>query len=249
MGSFVRSGTILAAVLVAACNTPVPTEDAPALAAERAGSGGDELAFGPRAHPFGRSMPQWTATWWRWEMSIPAAVNPGLDATGEHCGEGQRGNVWFLATVFAPGSVTRTCTMPPHRAVLVTLSSLLNDYPCPDPNFHPAPGQSLEGFLAQGAAAVENGVNQLNLSVDGQPVPDLFAHRTSTGLFHFTGDPSLATALDPCVTGQRQVAVADGYLVMLKPLSRGHHTVRLGASDVNGFQSDVTYNLTVRGGD
>jgi hypothetical protein len=96
---------------------------------------------------------------------------------------------------------------------------------------------------------VEDGVNQLNLSVDGQPVPDLFLHRAPTGLFHFTGDRSLATALDPCVIGHRQLAVADGYFVMLKPLARGHHTVRFGAADVTGFHSDVTYMLTVRGDD
>lgn len=203
------------------------------------------LAFNANAHPYGTSMVNWSESWWRWLMSIPAASNPNLDNTGADCGIQQGSDVFFLASNFG-GSVTRTCTVPAKAALLVPLSALLNDYPCPPEfGFEPPPGQSLEQFLAEGAAAVEDGVTTLSLTVDGVDMPGLFDYRYGTPLFHFTGDPSLTAAIDPCVTGSDQVAVADGFYVMLKPLAPGAHTVTFGAASPN-VQSSITYDLTVR---
>jgi hypothetical protein len=202
------------------------------------------LAFPPEAHAYGYSLPEWNQRWWRWELSIPAPVNPGLDPLGVHCAEGQEGPVWYLGSSFGSGSVERTCTVPAGKAILVNLSSLLNDYPCPDPNFQPAAGQSLEEFLAEGARQVEDGVNQLSLTVDGVPVPDLFDRRAPTGLFTFTGALSLQVAIDPCITGTEQQAVSDGFFVLLKPLPAGEHTIAFGAV-TPAVQTSLTYHVDV----
>jgi hypothetical protein len=70
----------------------------------------------------------------------------------------------------------------------------------------------------------------------------------SQDLFNIKGDPSLATTLDGCVTGGQQPAVTDGYLFMVKPLSRGQHTLVWHQKDSFGMGGDTTliYHLTVR---
>jgi len=240
-----RAAVACTLLLATACESAPPTGQDPSPDLAQSGIG--ELAFAANAHPFGHSLTDWSEAWWRWEVSIPTDRNPGLDLTGANCAEGQGGEVWFVGALFASGEVTRTCTIPAHRALLVNLSGVLNDYPCPDPGFQPAPGQSLEEFLAEGARAVEDGVNGLGLSVDGVSIPALFERRYPTGLFDFTGDPSLRTSIDACITGSSQVAVADGFFVLLKPLHPGAHTVVFTAESVNGVHTSVTYDLTVNG--
>ena len=92
-----------------------------------------------------------------------------------------------------------------------------------------------------------DGVNGLTLTVDGQTVPNLFAYRSTTPLFSFTGNPSLQTSIDPCITGSSQPAVSDGYFIIVKPLESGNHTVVFTASDVQGVHTSITYNLTIQG--
>lgn len=204
------------------------------------------LAFGPNSHPYGASMVTWTERWWQWETSVGTTRNPSLDTTGAHCGVNQSGPVWFLGTTFGSGSVTRSCTIPGERALLVNLSGILNDYPCPDPNFHPAPGETLQHFLRHGARQVVDTVNGLNLTVDNAVLPNPFSYRYTSPLFHFTGAASLSKSIDPCITGSRQPAVSDGYYVMVRPLQPGSHTVVFTASDTGGTTTKVTYRLTVR---
>ncbi|MGH9975265.1 MAG: hypothetical protein ACRD8Z_05440, partial [Nitrososphaeraceae archaeon] len=61
------------------------------------------------SEPFGRSYEDWTAKWWQWLLSIPNSENAAVDTTGEHCGVGQNGSVWFLAGTTG-GKNIRSCT-------------------------------------------------------------------------------------------------------------------------------------------
>ncbi len=244
-----------ALVLVMACDGTHPTAPMTAGGASGAVRGdvmGDDgarsVAFAPSAHPFGHSMIHWSQNWWRWAYSVPASVNPLVDGgLPQDCVNGQHGRVWYLPVLVAPAtSGSRNCTIPNGKALVVNVSGVLNDFPCPDPTFHPAPGQSLYAFLIAGAAPIVNAAFNLQLSVDGQAVPDVVAYRfTSKHLFSITGDPSLQSVLDPCITGTPQPAISDGYTVMLKPLSPGQHVVTWSAQDPMGTTTD-TFNLTVR---
>jgi len=204
--------------------------------------------FPAAAHPFGHDMVDWSRRWWKWVYGIPAESNPWFDSAGADCAIDQSGPVWFLASVSAPGGVatiTRSCTLPEGKAIFVALEGLLNDYPCPDPSFKPAPGQSLYDFLRDGAAQTVESVNGLSLTVDGQNAADPFSYRfTSPHLFHITGDPSLTAKLDGCITGSSQPAVSDGHFMMVKPLEAGNHTLIVHSTDPH---NDVTvvWNLTV----
>src|SRR5689334_4324102 len=123
------------------------TEQASALARNECHNPNPAL-FPFDARPFGRSMEDWAEAWWQWSYSIPLPLNPNDTATADP-GANQRGPVYFLATTPVDG---RTFDVPHHKAIGVLLSSILNDYPCPDPTFQPPPGQTLFDFLSQGAA-------------------------------------------------------------------------------------------------
>jgi hypothetical protein len=202
----------------------------------------------PQAHPYGSSYGEWSARWWRWAYSFPLAEFPSLQTEEVDCSLGQSGSVWFLAGTTGGDPVPRSCTIPTGTALFFPIINYLNDYPCPDPSFRPAPGQTLEEFLAEGAAAIIDAVTELEGVVDGHRLNDPFSYRATSPLFTFTADPSLVD-LDPCVTGTPQVGISDGYWLMLNPLPPGQHTISFrGKIDVGGgstFEVQVTYNITV----
>ena len=69
-----------------------------------------------RAFADSASFKQLSAEWWQWALSIPTSENPQLDATGEDCVVGQRGEVWFLAGILGGGTATRTCSVPAGKS-------------------------------------------------------------------------------------------------------------------------------------
>ena len=201
--------------------------------------------FPIQSHPYGKSYGAWGAEWWKWVYALPTDHNPITDTTGEFGSLNQSGPVWFLAGTFGT-TAERTLTIPEGKGLFFPIFNIFNDYPCPDATFHPAPGQSLEAFLAAGAADY---INQPTLSlavqVDGVELQHPFNYRAASHLVTFKADPSWVT-LDPCVTGGPQVGVSDGYWVMLAPLAKGGHTIHIVAAVAAwGFVLDVTYHLTV----
>jgi len=124
----------------------------------------------------------------------------------------------------------------------------VNDYPCPDPLFQPPPGQTLEEFLTDGAKAVIDPVDRLDVEVDGRSLRPLTRFRFTSQLFQFTGASELQGSLDPCVTGSPQLGVSDGYWLMLRPLAVGQHTLHFTGGATGGFVTDVTYTLTIEPG-
>ena len=201
--------------------------------------------YPPNAHPFGQSYNEWTEDWWQWLMSFNCAESPLLDPTGENAGLNQSGPVFFLAGT-TEGTAERSVTIPHNKAILFPMINIINDYPCPDPNFQPGPGQTLEEFLQEGASGFIDLVDHLSVTLDGNDLNNEENYRFLTDLFQFTGNPDLTNCLDPCVTGEEQDAVSDGYWMMLKKLHRGQHTLHFYAEvPAYGFTVDVTYHITV----
>ncbi len=208
------------------------------------------MLFPKDARPYGRSLERWSELLWSYIYAQPLDHNPFLDTTGADCAIGQEGPVWFLPAV--PGSslgtdVVRTCTIPHERAVMLQLASAMNDYPCPDPSFQPAPGQSLYDFLIAPIRPLFDGETGFEITLDGVPIVDPLSYRlTSDDVFHFKGDTSFAPDFDPCVTGKRQEAVSDGFYLMFRPLSRGDHLIVVNGHDMHGVPVRLTERLTVR---
>jgi hypothetical protein len=189
--------------------------------------------------------------WWKWALSIPYSQNPVVDTTGANCAVDQKGARWFLAGS-SGGTFTRSCTIPAGKELFFPIVNVENDYPCPDPSFQPAPGQSLKDFLTYGDSSYPGAVTLIDqatgmqASVDGQSIPILSSYRGTSNMYSFAGDPSLRVPIDPCITGSQQKAVADGYWLLLAPLSPGQHTVQFGGAIGTGTPESVTYTLTVQ---
>jgi hypothetical protein len=221
--------------------------------------------------PYGLSYGEWSARWWQWILQIPAATNPNLDATGSSCGEGQTGQVWFLAGSFGtlPSPIVRDCAVPAGRSLLIPLlnqadGAALLDCDGPPPfdvncaNFTFGGKTGLDALRAEAKFAMDNPAS-LQLSLDGVPLSDLTSYRVQSPVFSFlltTGNviSFLLAAFSlpgsqppgPQPPGTYTPAVSDGYWVMFTPLSPGKHTIRFEGVQAGGFAAgDTTYHLTV----
>ena len=159
----------------------------------------------------------------------------------------ENGPVYFMAGLNTPGAIANV-TVPHGKAILFPLFNYINDYPCPDTSWHPAPGQSLQDFLTPGATDPMGLVTNLSVTIDGASVSNPANYLFTTNLFYFTGNPELANLcnFDPCVTGDLQAAVSSGYYMMLKPLSKGQHVVHYH-TEVPAWNAvqDGTFNITI----
>lgn len=194
------------------------------------------------ARPFALSMTEWAENWWRWAYSIPLATNPTSDPS-QSCDQNQDAPVFFLTS-----SDTGKNIVPRDKPIGVALASLMADYPCPDPTYKPAAGQSLYDFLLPQAKAPQDEVASIDATLDGKPLKDLLGYRvTSKELFYFVGNKSLAApTFDTCVTGKPQPAVADAVFIMIKPLPPGPHVLTENLVLDSGEAVPTTVSFTVR---
>jgi hypothetical protein len=194
--------------------------------------------------PFGSSYGEWSARWWQWVLSVPAATNPLFDTTGEHCAQGQTGKVWFLAGTFV-GAVTRTCTVPQGKAVFfpilnATFGAAVFD--CEPTN----PGVPCDPNALRAAAEASMDSVTLEASIDGAPLLNLSDYRVQSPVFSVTVPDGNILGIP---SGTYTPMVSDGYWLMLAPLSPGAHTIHLNGvvtgGVFNGLVSEVTYYLIV----
>lgn len=192
----------------------------------------------PHATPFGQSYDEWSARWWQYVYSIPAAVNPLVDETGNNCAQGQRGRVWFLTGVFNETGVAvrDRCIVPAGTALFVPIVNVECN------TIDVSPPEPISALRAQCREAMDSAAG-LSLEVNGVVVPHLGRFRVQSPVF------SITLPLDNILevpAGTYRPSVADGYYVMLAPLPPGRHTVRFrGALTRFGFSLDVAYHLTV----
>lgn len=234
------------AVLVVACCAALAS--AGASAGQLHGSNPNPELFRKDAQPFGTDIATWAERATQWIWGTPLERSPLFDDTGANCAVNQQGPVWYIARIAGPPvfSGTRTCTIPRHKAIFLYIGAVVNSYPCPDPSWHPAPGQSLSEFMLADAKFFMDTVDRLEVSLDGRQFDDVFSYRYhSDDLFELTGDLSLQEALDGCITGWGQPAVLDGYFMMFKPLKRGTHTIVVHGTNTFGHDKTFTYYLTI----
>jgi len=86
------------------------------------------------------------------------------------------------------------------------------------------------------------------VTLDGEPVEDLLAYRAQSQPEGYTlevPDPSFLTDLG-LDAGDRSSAVADGYFLLLKPLSSGEHTLNLRMTNPDQSETGVNYTLIIQ---
>ena len=183
-----------------------------------------------------------SAQWWQWALSVPAAVNPLTDPTGANCaqGQGEFSNVWFLAGILEGPAVTRNeCTIPPGKSLFFPI---LNTFFACDPPPAPEPCPPLADMRESVASQMNNPL-LLEASIDGVPVQAVSSYRAASSVF------SLQLSADNVFgapAGTYEPAVADGYYLLVTPLTRGQHTIHFKGTANFGFTTEATYNLTVR---
>lgn len=203
----------------------------------------DRARTASRSHWQGAPLAHWARQEANWVLSIPLGANPMLDITGTHCAAHQDGPVWFLsAPVGLPEPFTKTCTVPFGQAIFVPVAAYLNDYPCPDASFQPAPGQSLDAFLAEGAAFVMSSFSSIEASLDGRT---LTPRRIASRSFAFVGAKDL-TPVDGCITGSAQSGVVDGYYLAIDPLPRGDHVLSIRTASNLFGNNEGSFRIQVR---
>ena len=200
----------------------------------------------PHASSHGATLGEWAARWWQWALGVPADRNPLTDATGEFCGEDQSGPVWFVAGTFGT-SVERSCTVPTGKALFMPVFNWIfgsGVFDC-DPT---VPGVECDvPTLRAAAAANTEAADILEVTIDGVALDDVEAYRAQSPVFPLTYPENSVLGLP---AGEYSPQVADGYWLMLAPLSRGEHTVHIhvrAPETIFGLiEFDFIAHLTVR---
>jgi hypothetical protein len=165
-----------------------------------------------------------------------------------------RGQVPGVLAATYQGIIDRTCEVPAGKALFMPLSTFVSFAP-----EFPAAGDPC-GQLATPLEQVRCDVNDdipvapdvsFAITLDGQPIGDLFAYRAQSPPGGFTlrvPEPSFLTdlGLDP---GDRFPAVADGYFLFLKPLKPGVHTLTWRRFKADQSVLGVNYTLIIGHGD
>jgi hypothetical protein len=188
----------------------------------------------------GKTIGEWSATWWLWALAIPAATNPLLHDDSP-CDIGQQGPVWFLGGVLfnSPVPAERSCAIPNGRRVLFPIAnsfwinSALDDPRDTEEDYR----QFANDFLPPSIGG------ELEATLDGHPIvfyPATPITRAQSPVFTARFPQDNIFGLDPqLLTGYP--IVSDGFWVMLPPLVPGPHILHFRA----GTSQDVTYHLTV----
>jgi hypothetical protein len=209
----------------------------------------NSYAFPKTAHPYGKSITAWTQDWWAHMFSFGCDEFPILDEDGSNAIPSTAGPVIFLPGNFG-GVTERTITVPHGKAMLFPIVNVLWVYhPCyeiaeEDQWF--ADGTLEENILEIFNSIFSQGAD-LSVTLDGYSFTNLTNYRHTSGLYSFNPNAELAGCFgDPCLAETGQLWLTDGYWIMLKPLQRGQHTLNFaGLVQANGFELDITYNITV----
>jgi hypothetical protein len=203
----------------------------------------------------GKTYGEWSAVWWQYVLSKSTRDpnNPLLDKTGAGCRAGQANDssVFFLAGVAAGGTATRDeCTVPAGQALFFPLVNAVDIH---------VPGDGLDTpeLLRDDLLSLFGPIKELHASVDGVSVSNLdpksTPYRACAG-----GHQMCAAAFSVTLPGQNlfgvpaglySPAVADGFYLMVAPLSASEHTINFGGSGFfakKKFFQDITYHLTVQ---
>ena len=195
----------------------------------------------PDAEVGGVGLAGWSVRSWQWFFSFPEPVNPLFDSTGERCGYGQSGPVFFL--VAAERSGERACTVPTGVHVFVPLGGA----ECSTVEEPPFRGESDAELVACAKDATAHvppaAIADMDLTVDGQSVGDLEAYHRTTPAFDLLLPADNVLGVAPGVAR----AAADGYQVLLAPLAEGAHEVVVSVPGPEGLVV-TTYRLTVVSG-
>ena len=189
----------------------------------------------------GRSVGYYIIKWWNWFYTqSPSPNHPGMDRSGQYCGVGQSGPVWFLAgsTSMDTDKVQRTCRVPSGKYLFVPLlqkGGWSSNVSC------------LEKI--QNYTLDDQRVQEMEVLVDDVALENPIQYRfSSEGCFRLRGDFPLAQKYG------HYPAYVVAYALILKPLPSGTHRLQFKViykdQDLRGgapdfITHDVSYKLII----
>jgi hypothetical protein len=214
----------------------------------------------PTQSHYGKTDSEWGAAWWKWLYEIPQSQSdagmpvctvPAQDPTGEYCGLGQSGDVFFLAGAAGGGTVVRDkCSVPLGKAILFPIVNFIDDNEGV-PLASQMPTATLMATVQADMAGVS--VPSLSAEFDGAPITDLARFATQVTKFDYTlpPEPNLYTCEgESGVSGHVDESYAAGYYVMLAPPPAGAHVLKFAGTFTAGMNMtlsiDVTYKFMVQ---
>ena len=191
------------------------------------------LAAGPNPNPrippvhssaFGKTLAEWSAVWWKVGIETPVAGSPFLEGGIFPLS----GSVFGLAAPI--GSDSFEFTLPAGKKLLVAgITFECSSLEPPETGFH----GDTEAEQAECAKFWADHIVAISIEVDGRPVQDL-ARVVSPQFSFIAPDPNALF-----VPGGAGTAVADGYYVLLAPMSKGEHTIHIrGVAHFSAAEGD-----------
>lgn len=180
----------------------------------------------PGASLFGKTIGDWSADWVRWVYATCTNENPVLDPDGRWAGVGQPETpVFLLAGIYQfSATVERTVIVPENRYLFFPI---MNGWVDNIGTIPPWTVEQLRDFERPTIDAIE----RLEAILDGSNIPELFSYRAPSPTFalDFTNECNLVSfILGTPYTGLDDPIVADGFYLMLQPLTVGQHLLVFG---------------------
>jgi len=192
-----------------------------------------DIAVPPGERIADMTQADWSKAWWQWAGSFDRADSPVADRTGKNCHLKQSGPVWFLAGTYGTQRTIRTCKVPRNKYLFFPL---INYVVMPENEVR----TNCVACCARYAEVAKSTTDQpfnLVLDLDGRRIDDLTRYRQST-----TECFDMGALAEP----KHRVfpSAANGYYVMLRPLSPGKHVLNFGGM-LPELSQAVTYTLLV----
>lgn len=197
--------------------------------------------FSHDSKPFSFTLGEWTAKWWQWIISISKTNNPGNDLTGEYCGQGQQGPVWFIVGTFENfQTAERKCTLPKEKAILIPVINSEKSYA-------EFPELKDENAVRSRAKDAIDRVTKKIIIIDGKEIKNLQDYRVQSPLFNVVFPEDNIYGVKAGITQ----AVSDGYWILLRPSKEpSMHVLEFGGEarclkDGLEFATNVKYHITL----
>ncbi|HZD36844.1 MAG TPA: hypothetical protein VE130_16685, partial [Nitrososphaeraceae archaeon] len=153
------------------------------------------------------------------------------------------GPVWFLGGTWGTSRAERTCTIPSDKAIL---------FPVYNGECSTAEEPTRKSYEQLRECVIQGNLSPgsqlfMKAAVDGTELKNLDSYRVESQLFNLTLPQNNAFGVQEGMTQ----AVADGWFIMLEPLSKGNHTVEfsavvVGLAGEQNFSTEALYNLVVQ---
>lgn len=200
----------------------------------------EEYVVDGRESVEGVPLVEYTNLWWQWTVTMPKALSPVRDKTGQHCAVGQTGNVWFLAGGFGTSKIKRRCEIPAGKYLFFPVINMLY--------YTPEGEKDTCDEVKKDAALNNDELLSIAVELDGvhaaNPGHSRLASVDCFDLMAKVPRDQNPPKLFPAAT--------DGYWIMLKPLTKGTHILKFNAmydrekGAYAKMAQDIEYELIIK---